>query len=123
MWIGFPPSHEDSRQYDLPARDLLHAIEDALYELRWPHFRDDRFRIIANISPQIFVSYGEKVIIDIERDGRVRVRSECSSPLQWMDWGKNSSNVRQFLGMLDDIVDEGARPRRRRRREDIDYDD
>lgn len=123
MWIGFPPFHEDSREYDLSARELLHAIEDALYELRWPHFRDDRYRIIANISPQIFVSYGEKVTIDIGRNGWVRVRSECSSPLQWMDWGRNSSNVRQFFGMLDDMIDEGERTPRRCRREDEDYDD
>jgi hypothetical protein len=123
MWIGFPPSAEESRQYDLAARDLLHAIEDTLYDLRWPHFRDDRFRVVANISGQIFVSYGEKVTIEIERDGWIRVRSECSFPLQWMDWGKNSSNVRRFLNALEDVMDEGARSRRRRRREDDDYDD
>ncbi|HEV3143350.1 MAG TPA: hypothetical protein VGZ47_05630 [Gemmataceae bacterium] len=122
MWIGFPPSAEDSRQYDLSTRDLLHAIEDALYDLRWPHFRDDRFRVVANISGQIFVSYGEKVTIDIEREGWVRVRSECSFPLQWMDWGKNAGNVRQFFARLEDIIDEGSRPRKRRRRDD-DYDE
>ncbi|HLW66856.1 MAG TPA: hypothetical protein VKS79_16195 [Gemmataceae bacterium] len=123
MWIGFPPSAEDNRNYDLSARDLLHAIEDTLYDLRWPHFRDDRFRVVANISGQIFISYGEKVTIDIERDGWIRVRSECSFPLQWMDWGKNASNVRRFLNALEDVIDEGARSSRRRRREDDDYDD
>ena len=123
MWIGFPPSAEESRQYDLSARDMLHAVEDALYDLRWPHFRDDRFRVVANISGQVFVSYGEKVTIDIERDGWLRVRSECSFALQWMDWGKNSSNVRRFLNALENVIDEGSRPRRRRQREDDDYDD
>jgi hypothetical protein len=123
MWFGFPPSAEESRHFDLSARDMLHAVEDALYDLRWPHFRDDRFRIVANISGQMFVSYGEKVIIEIERDGWLRVRSECSFPLQWMDWGKNAGNVRRFLHALEDVLDEGSRPRRRRRREEYDYDD
>jgi hypothetical protein len=122
MWIGFPPSAEETRRYDLSPRDILHSVEDALYDLRWPHFRDDRFRVVASISGQMFVSYGEKVTVEIEREGWLRVRSECSFPLQWMDWGKNASNVRRFLNALEDVID-GGRPRRKRRREDDDYDD
>lgn|GEM_PF-1793246 len=47
-----------------------------------------------------WLSYGENVTIGVAEvpDGTgVRVRSECSFPLQAFDWGKNKKNVEQIL--------------------------
>jgi hypothetical protein len=121
MDIGFPPKHEGKRRFNLNPTELIRAAEDALDELDWKHYRSGRFCIIANIAPQLFVTYGEKVTIDIESDGWVYVRSESTFPLAWIDWGRNAGNVRRFLNLLEDLIDE-PKPRRRRPEEN-DHDE
>lgn len=116
MALGFPPSYEESAAFRTPERDLLRAIQDALDDLRWSFYRDGRWRFVATIPFQFFVTPGEKITIDVEEDGQVIVRSQTSNPLQWIDWGRNASNVRQFFAALDDMLDD----QRRRRREDDD---
>jgi len=104
--VGFPPSFEDSRRFKLGERALLRAIEDTLDELGWQYSFPSRWRISASVPMTFFVSWGEKLQIDIEEDGRARVRSESIMLLAWIDWGKNESNVRRFLCTLADVVDE-----------------
>lgn len=119
MAIGFPPSYEESAEFRVPERDLLQAVQDALDDLCWSFYRDGRWRFVAIIPFQFFVTPGEKISIAIEERGLVVVRSETSNPLQWIDWGRNRSNVRQFFAALEDMLDEQHR-RRKRRMEEID---
>ena len=112
MAIGMPAYHEDRVRYDCSSRDLRDAIDDAIAELRWNGREWDDWRWQASTGMKFF-SWGEKITIDVERGGWVFVRSEYSFPLAWFDWGHNSSNVSRFLRLLDDILYDRARDRRR----------
>ena len=100
MPVGFPAYHEEFARYDCSPRELKEAIEDALDELDWSGSRSKRRQWTATTGMSLF-SWGEKVIIDIEQDGGVSVRSEYAFPLAWLDWGHNRTNVRRFLKQLD----------------------
>lgn len=119
MAIGFPPSFQDTIEYRVPEKQLLRAIEFALEDLRWSNYRDGKWRFVATIPFQFFVTPGEKITINVEEGGLIVARSETSNPLQWIDWGRNRSNVRQFFAALDDMLEEMSR---RRRRDDRDED-
>ena len=103
-----------SRVYDAPWRQLLDAVDAALEDIgaagiRWPD--DDFARASMGFS---LWSYGEDLTVEVSDDGEVTVTSECSFPLQLVDWGKNSRNCRRLLDAIDDRLDDD-RPRRRRR--------
>ena len=104
--VGFPPVFEDSKRFRLGERKLLRAVEDTLDELGWHYSFPSRWRVSASVPMSILVSWGERLFVDIEEDGWVRVRSESLMLLSWIDWGKNAANVRRFLRTLSDVVDE-----------------
>jgi hypothetical protein len=106
---------KQSRVYDASWHRLLDAVDAALEDIgasgiRWPD--EDLARASMGFS---FWSYGEDLTVEVFDDGEVTVRSECSFPLQWIDWGKNARNCRRLLDAIDDRLDDD-RPRRRRRR-------
>jgi hypothetical protein len=104
--VGFPPVFEDSMRFRLGERKLLRAVEDTLNELGWHYSFPSRWRVSASVPMRFFVSWGERVVVDIEEDGWVSVRSESLMFLAWIDWGKNASNVRRILRTLADVVDD-----------------
>ncbi len=111
--IGLPPYTEADARFKCERKDLLDAIEAVFDDLHWAFNETGRgeYRASTGIS---FMSWGETVTVEVDRDGLVIVRSACSFPLQWIDWGKNGHNVDRFLARIDDFLD---RPRRRGRRE------
>ncbi len=112
MPCGFPAYCEERARFDCDTGELMDAIDDAIAELGWSGSQVDRWRWKASTG-MTFFSWGESITIEVERGGRVFVRSEYSFPLAWLDWGHNSSNVTRFLKRLDDLL--GDRPPRRRR--------
>lgn len=103
-----------SRRYDASWNRLLDAVDAALEDIgasgiRWPD--EDLAR--ASMGFSLF-SYGEDLTVEVFDDGEVTVASECSFPLQLIDWGKNSRNCRRLLDAIDDRLD-ADRPRRRRK--------
>jgi hypothetical protein len=119
--IGFPPTAEGSARYkERSLDDLLGGVRSALDDLGWEWHRDGKTRFVANFPFQFFVSNGEKVTIDVDRDGSIDVRSETTFLLAWIDWlGANQKHVDDFLRALADFLG----PSRRRRRDEEEDDE
>ena len=47
-----------------------------------------------------FRSWGENISVHVDDAGAVQVTSECLLPTQFVDYGKNKSNVNRFLAGL-----------------------
>lgn len=47
-----------------------------------------------------FRSWGENISVHVDDAGTVQVTSECLMPTQFVDYGKNKSNVNRFLAGL-----------------------
>jgi len=109
MPVGFPAYSEDSLRYKGTSRkELARAAEDALDELGWHPRRDGKYRILASVPAGfylIFLCWGAKFTVDIE-EGRLHVRSEGSVPIEWLDVGQHSANIKKFLDQFEDILDE-----------------
>jgi hypothetical protein len=111
--IGFPPSHQEQVWFrDVSGPELRDALDEAFHRLGWAAQRTGRWELRANTGVIPFVTWGNTVIARVEGEGELFVRSECSVPLQWIDWGSNSSNVNALLAKLEKLLD--ARPRKRR---------
>ena len=101
MAFGFPAYHEETRKFELKRNVLASAVENALVSLEWQFNRDSSgSQFNARTGWSIWSYMGEKVKIEVRSDGSVRVRSECGSPIQCVDYGKNKKNVEQFLDAL-----------------------
>jgi signal peptidase I len=84
-----------------PWPTILEAIDRALRDLgaksiKWSN---DRRQVSARMSAS-FWSWGERLTVDTDESGEVRVSSVCEFPLQVIDWEKNARNCRKFLQAL-----------------------
>jgi hypothetical protein len=109
MPVGFPAYTEDSLRYKGSSRkELAGAVKDTLDELGWQFRHDGRWRIIASVPAGfylIFLCWGAQFIIDIE-DGHLHLRSQGSVPIEWLDVGQHSANIKRFLDRFEEILDE-----------------
>ena len=51
------------------------------------------------------MSWGEKIIIKINEDNSLNIKSKCSFPMQCFDWGKNKENVNGFIAVFNNLID------------------
>jgi len=89
-------SAELSEVFDVPAEEIPGAVDRALREIGAKSIRWTRRQVTADMGWN-FWSWGENLTIEISRSGEVRVRSQCSFPLQIVDWGKNGRNCKALL--------------------------
>ena len=107
MAFGFPAYHEGTQKFNLRSAVLAAAVENALRDLGWEFERiASGTEFNAKTKWNIWSYLGEKVRIEIGRDGNIWIRSECLSPIQWYDgmpfpwYGKNRQNVEKLLDLL-----------------------
>lgn len=123
MAFGFPAYHQERVTYEGHSPgELMNAIDAVFHKLNWGGTQTGRwsFRVSTGIS---LWSWGETFIAEVEDEGVVFLRSECSMPTQCFDWGGNRRNVQKFLKKLDEILGdryEGGRPDRRERTDERD---
>ena len=101
MTFGFPAYHESARKFDMRSSVLAAAVENTLRDLGWQFTRGaagTHFDVRSGWS--IWSYWGEKIRIDIGPGGNMLVRSECASPLQCFDYGRNRKNVERFFDRL-----------------------
>ena len=109
MAIGFPAYHEETARFRNVSREALHrAAEDAIDALGWSMasrgpLAAGRVGAAEHAWRSSFM-WGERLIVEVE-DGELRVRSEGSIPLQWLDFGKHRTNINQFLRRVEDFLD------------------
>jgi len=101
MTFGFPAFHESTRKFGLRSSVLAAAVENTLSGLGWQFKRGTAgTQFDARSGWSIWSYAGERISIDIGRDGSILVRSECTSPIQCFDYGKNRRNVEKFFDAL-----------------------
>lgn len=92
---------EESKTYDLDKDQLIENIKDALEACRFKiKSIDENAGTIRAITRLSLWSWTEKIDIKVGDMGSVMVKSECSLPSQFIDWGKNKRNVNTFFKML-----------------------
>ena len=96
-----------TRRYRARMRDLQDAIDAGFDRIgatgvRWARGNQE---VKASMGFS-FWSYGEDMVVELFEDGEVEVRSNCSFPLQLIDWGKNSRNCRKLLDAVSEELDE-----------------
>lgn len=92
---------EDSKKFALNKSQLLDkvkmVIEKCNFEIK--SFDKDLGLIQAKTKISLW-SWSENIEVRIQDDGHVKVKSECSLPSQFIDWGKNKRNVKQIFESL-----------------------
>lgn len=99
MAFGFPPSVT----IRIPVTacrsgDLWNATRAACASLGWAA-TESPGRIFVSRSPS-FLSWGEHIEIIWEGPGSIVATSRGAFPLQWIDWGKNASNLSQLTAAI-----------------------
>lgn len=109
MPIGFPAYTEKSAKFKGVAReDLARAARDTLDELGWNPRKDGKWALIASVPLGfhiIFICWGAKFTVEIE-EGKLFIRSEGSVPIEWLDVGQHSANIKKFLDRFEEILEE-----------------
>ncbi len=109
MPIGFPAYTEKSVKFKGVARkDLARVAFDALDELRWQPLKDGKWFLRASVPfgfYLIFLTWGAKFTVEIEEE-KLFIRSEGIVPIEWLDVGQHSHNIKKFLDRVDDILEE-----------------
>jgi hypothetical protein len=100
MAVGLPAAFEEMRRYNMHFNYLSQVAVNALNALGWRYYALSPYQFSVEIKMSL-LSWGEKIGIYIYQDGTVQVRSECSFPVQWFDWGRNKKNVSQFFAWFE----------------------
>src|SRR5262245_22369494 len=120
MAFGFPAYHDERVTYEgHSAGELMNAIDAVFHRLNWSGTQNGRWSFRVNTGISLW-SWGEVFTTEVEDDGVIHVRSECSMPTQCFDWGRNNSNVKKFLAELDKALEAGYRRSRRDRDDEED---
>ena len=109
MPIGFPAYTAKTVKYRGSSRkELARAAEDALDELEWHPVRDGKWFVRASVPVGfyiIFLTWGARFTVGIEEE-KLFIRSEGLFPLEWLDVGQHSENIKRFLDRFEDILDD-----------------
>jgi len=90
--------HIDSKYFQAPTQALVNAVHIALTQLcnKPPNWVPGTTHAIASTGFTL-LSYGEMINVYVQPSGEVVVVSECSFPLQLIDWGVNKKNCTRVL--------------------------
>ncbi len=98
MAFGFPAYHTEEITCT-PGSAFQDAVCEAIRCLGWS-VRSESGRMITASTNTTIWSWGERVVVHFHKRGAT-VTSRCALVTQCVDWGKNKSNVRNFLLNLD----------------------
>jgi hypothetical protein len=91
----------EASKYGLDRKQLMENIKNVLGACRFKiKSIDENAGTIRAITRLSLWSWTEKIDIKVGDMGSVMVKSECSLPSQFIDWGKNKRNVNKFFKML-----------------------
>ena len=110
--FGLPARHVGQQRFSGGRDEILGAVPSAFRSLNWRILSESDGRCEAH-APFSISSWGERVRVEVEDDGIVRVSSKCIHLLQFFDWGKNLMNVSEFLAQLrkEMLASKRSRPR------------
>ena len=88
-----------SQRFKLDQKQLIELAGEALKSLGLPYERPLPNRFVARTAFG-FWSLGEQVVIEVDPNGTVTVRSDSVWSTQILDWGRNRRNVNEVLYYL-----------------------
>jgi hypothetical protein len=94
MSFAFPAYHEEIIYVAEEIPVSIEIAKKTLFNLNAIVEIENESKIISNIGMNLR-TWGEKIVLNFEK-GKIKIRSQCSFPLQCLDWGKNTSNVVLF---------------------------
>ena len=104
MAIGFPAHHTESYVPRSTSHELRFAVRRTFAALSWDMLDEGPSWMTATVNMNLR-SNGETVFVEFMSDGSMNVTSKCTTvwwlfAVQIFDWGKNETNVRDFLAHL-----------------------
>ena len=96
--IGFPAQYQAVYQCSLGPSAAARLVADVFQNLGWKYGITDEGGFKGSVPVSGF-SWGERVAVDIDQTGAIRIDSRCS--WQIIDWGKNKANVKKFIAHLE----------------------
>jgi len=96
MSFGFPAYHEAVIKLNIPREEVMGFMAPIIGTLSWSirEYSQNHMLITSKVGMR---SWGEKIRVTILPSGMLRIRSECSLPIQCFDWGKNEENTNRLL--------------------------
>lgn len=109
MAIGFPAHTEKMVKFKGASRKkLARAAFDALDELGWSPREEDKWFLRASVPIHFYIVFlilGSKFTVEIEEE-KLFLRSEGSIPIEWLDLGQHSDNLKKFLDRFEDVLED-----------------
>ena len=99
MAFGFPAKFTGRYKPRKKREDLVQVIKDSIQMLGWELIGEDEERVYGYSGTNL-LSWGEHITVDYSNKEVLEITSACSSSTQWFDWGKNSSNVEEFIRQI-----------------------
>lgn len=99
MAFGFPASSSRTHHLDVDPIIMRQLVRDAFAKLDWSFEIVDRETVVARIPMNMF-TYGERVTVSVDDDGKLTAKSKCLWPMQLFDWGKNKQNINELFRCL-----------------------
>ena len=98
----------DSATFDAGHQALIDAVDAALVDIgiRNARWSSDATMVKASTGMNLW-SWGENLTIYVDAAGNVDVQSQCSFPLQLIDWGKNRRNCNRLLDAVEQRLEYG----------------
>jgi hypothetical protein len=94
--FGFPAKYTGQYKVRKKPDDLRQVICDSIEMLGWEVVGEDQGNVYG-VAGTDLLSWGEKITINYSNQDFLEITSACSSSMQFIDWGKNSSNVKEFI--------------------------
>ena len=105
MSFGFPAYHIENIQYkkEFSNEEIIDFIK-ITFQTSSFILENNKDRIVYAKTQISGASWGEKIIIKINRDNSLNIKSKCSFPMQCFDWGKNKDNVNGFIAAFSNVI-------------------
>lgn len=103
MAANFSSSQHFSGEYDKIFDALMQAAMRCGFGVT---LHDKSSGVIQAKTDFSMKSFGEKIHIQLNKDGFAAVKSECALPTQIISWGKNKKNVNRLLMMTTSVLNE-----------------
>lgn len=99
MALGFPAYHTQVYRFLNASIDRMSVMQNALFTLHWQIGERSATSITAKVGTN-WLSWGEKVTIELIDSTSVSLTSQCAFPTQCFDWGKNRTNIETLISQL-----------------------
>ena len=106
MTFCFPAYHVKNIQYksEYSTEKIIDFIKNTI-QTRSFILENNTDRIVYAKTQISWGSWGEKIIIKINEDNSLNIKSKCSYQIQCFDWVKNKENVNGFIAVFNNLID------------------